>query len=108
MHWLAAVGGEQVIYIIISLKYLILKPIKFSEREVTLKKLENLLRMLQSSMKITSESPCGDQSGSGASSGPGREEKMKNSESPSAEGGTEEFSRVNQMKEPKKREHFRT
>ena len=38
----------------------------------------------------------------GARSGPGREEKTKETEFPSAEGGTEEFSRVNQMKEPKK------
>ena len=60
--------------------------------------------MLQSSMKIVSETSCVDQSGSGVSSGPSREEKMTNSESPSAEGGTEELELtcVNQTIEPKK------
>ena len=38
----------------------------------------------------------------GARSGPGREEKTKETESPSVEGGTEEFTRVNQTKEPQK------
>ena len=38
----------------------------------------------------------------GARSGPDREEKTKEIESPPAEGGTEEFTRVNQTKEPEK------
>ena len=54
-------------------------------------------------MKITPDTSVVDQSGSGvggASSGSGGKEMINDTESPSADGGTEEFTSVGMMKEP--------
>ena len=53
-------------------------------------------------MKIASETSFVDQSGSGGSSGSCGKEMITDTESSTAEGDTGEFTRLNQMKEPKK------